>query len=119
MDQNTQSPKPPANNHSQSQSNGQTSANGLHDHGHSQQETDMLYRLKGAIDQNGRYSYRLNDMASGLSAGAGISTTEARYEIEEKFSNQFGVSPHEYLERQFSQRDELKREHGRSKGRGR
>ncbi len=68
-----------------------------------QSEQDMLYRLKAAIDSRGRYSYRLQDMASGYAAGKGITATAARMEIERGFTDQFGHSPQEYLDRHYEE----------------
>jgi len=71
---------------------------------HQQQaEQDMLYRLKSAIDGRGRYAYRLNDMASGYAAAHGMPATVARMEIEKKFTDQFGKSPQEYLDRHYEE----------------
>ncbi len=70
---------------------------------HKQAEQDMLYRLKSAIDGRGRYAYRLNDMASGYAAANGMPATVARMEIERKFTDQFGKSPQEYLDRHYEE----------------
>ena len=66
-------------------------------------EQEMLYKLKAAIDQRGRYAYRLNDMAAGYAAGRGISAMTARIEIENRFAETFGHSPHKYLEYHYDQ----------------
>lgn len=71
---------------------------------HQQQaEQDMLYRLKSAIDGRGRYAYRLNDMASGYAAAKNLPATVARMEIEKKFTDQFGKTPQEYLDRHYQE----------------
>lgn len=82
-------------------------------------EQDLVYRLKGAIDQRGHYSYRLNDMSIGYAAGRGIHETAAKFEIESKFAEKFGATPHEYLEHQFKERDELRQANERKEGHSR
>jgi len=73
---------------------------------------NMLHRIKAAIDEKGRYSYRLNDMAAGYAAGKGISSIAARKNIEDQFIQQFNVSPKTYLEAHY---DEM-RENGYNVG---
>jgi hypothetical protein len=81
-------------------------------------ETDMVYKLKTAIDQRGRYAYRLNDMASGFAAGRGVTPMEARAEIETSFRKTFGKSPQEYLDAHYEQLREHSSKLAASKGRG-
>lgn len=61
-------------------------------------------KLKLAIDQRGQYAYKLNDFATGYAAGKGISSTEARQQIEEQFRRDIGHSPKEYLDQCFQAR---------------
>lgn len=75
---------------------------------------DLVYRIKGAIDQRGKYSFRVDDMAAGYAAVNGITQTEARKSIEERFKTHVGESPKEYLERQYA----LKKQNGMVKGKG-
>lgn len=67
-------------------------------------EGELVHRLKLAIDDRGRYDYRLNDMSAGYAAGKGIASHAARREIEDHFKNHFGKTPHQYLEDRFSER---------------
>lgn len=64
---------------------------------------DMVYTLKSQIDQNGKYKYRLNDMAVGYAAGSGKNRFEAKAEIQDKFEQVVGQSPHDYLQQHYSQ----------------
>jgi hypothetical protein len=82
-------------------------------------DQELVYRLKAAIDARGRYSFRLDDMAAGLSVGNGVSHVEARKNIEERFKTHLGQSPQEYLDRHYEQRrqNEQEREPGRGRGR--
>jgi hypothetical protein len=85
-----------------------------------QDSTDqqMVYGLKTAIDQRGRYSYRLNDMALGFAAGKQTSTLAARAEIEDRFTQSIGRSPQEYLNEHYRQLKDTRDNH-RSSGRSR
>ena len=65
-------------------------------------EQSLVLRLRGAIDKSGRYSHRLSDMTAGYSAGQNIPFADARKAIEEKFTAQIGVSPHQYLDRHYA-----------------
>ena len=69
-------------------------------------EQELIYRLKTAIDDRGRYSFRLNDMAAGLAIGRGVSKDVARQAIEKSFEDHVGVSPKQYLDRHFQHRDQ-------------
>lgn len=62
----------------------------------------LVHRLRGAIDKTGRYSYRLNDMAAGYGAARGVKASEARQGIEQIFTQEFGMSPHQYLDRHYA-----------------
>ncbi|MCH6256808.1 hypothetical protein MLD52_09640 [Puniceicoccaceae bacterium K14] len=72
-------------------------------------EQEMLFSLKANIDKYGRYSNKLTDMAQGYAAGRGVPSTSARMAIEDKFANQFGRTPKQYLEQQFEQRKQHSR----------
>jgi hypothetical protein len=80
---------------------------------------ELAYKIKGAIDQRGRYSYKLSDMASGLAAGTGKTQAEARQVIEDEFKKQTGHSPMDYLERQYAIRKQNEQNRGNSRGQGR
>jgi hypothetical protein len=69
-------------------------------------DQELVYRLKSAIDQRGRYSFRLNDMAAGFAAGKQTSNAEARRSIEDKFTEHTGQSPQEYLDHHYAQRQQ-------------
>lgn len=76
---------------------------------------EMVFKLKMAIDERGRYSYRLNDFASGFAAGKGVSVSEARSSIENEFERQIGTSPKQYLDQRFNAR----KNNGQDQGMGR
>ena len=76
----------------------------------------MAYALKAQIDQYGKYSYRLSDMAIGYAAAAGTNRFAAKAEIENKFQKCFGQSPHDYLQNHYSQRRDASQ--GRQNGYG-
>lgn len=61
-------------------------------------ENKMVSRLQDAIDDKGRYAYRLKDMAIGYAAAKGIKENEAKDEIKETFAKRMGVSLQGYLE---------------------
>ena len=87
-------------------------------------DQELAYRLKSAIDQKGRYSFRLNDLAAGFASGRNVSHTMARQTIEKQFSEQMGMSPQEYLDRHYAERRQKLQEIERSRstqtqGRGR
>ena len=69
-----------------------------------QEERELASRLRATIDRNGRYSYRLDDMAAGFAAGRGISPTEARRNIENVFQTTYSRSPKEYMDQRFKDR---------------
>ena len=77
-----------------------------------QAERDMLYKI--AIDDDGRYADKLNDIAVGYAAAQGRDMPSARNEIEQKFETAFGQSPHEYLDQHYAQR----RSNGKHRERG-
>lgn len=86
-------------------------------------DQELVYRLKSAIDQRGRYSFRLDDMASGMAAGRGISNTAARTLIENRFTEQMGMSPQQYLDHHYNEQrrqgTELETTRARNNGQGR
>ena len=94
--------------HDDRQSNGNGSTPELHP------DQELVYRLKTAIDQRGRYSFRLDDMAAGFAAGQNISNAAARRAIEDRFTEQMGHSPKEYLDRHYDERRELNQGSNRS-----
>lgn len=49
-------------------------------------EAELVHRLKAAIDDRGRYDFRLSDMSAGYAAAKGISPHAARHEIEDHFN---------------------------------
>lgn len=67
---------------------------------HSQLRTDnkLASRLQDAIDERGRYSYKLKEYALGYAAGAGINEEEAKEKIKAIFEERIGVSIQSYLE---------------------
>jgi hypothetical protein len=67
---------------------------------HSQLRTDnkLASRLQDAIDERGRYSYKLKEYALGYAAGAGINEDEAKEKIKAVFEERIGVSIQDYLE---------------------
>ena len=69
-------------------------------------DQDLIYRLKQTIDQRGRYSFRLQDMVAGFAAGQNISTAAAQRNIEDRFTEEFGVSPRDYLDKHYNDRRE-------------
>lgn len=70
-------------------------------------EQELDYRLKGAIDQTGRYVGRLDDMTAGFAAGRNLPFIEARKAIEDSFAKQFGMRPQDYLDQHYDQRRTL------------
>lgn len=64
----------------------------------------LAFRIKEAIDQRGKYSYRMNDMAAGFSAAREVSHSSARRAIEEGFRSEFGQTPKEYLNERHQER---------------
>jgi hypothetical protein len=101
--------------------NGQTPSDTLHRNDQDraneirsgQAEQEMLFKLKGAIDQHGRYSYRLNDLSTGYAAGRGVPIMSARHAIEHKFEQEFGISPKMYLDQHYEERREMGQENER------
>lgn len=67
-------------------------------HGHSATERKLASRIQDAIDDRGRFSYKLKDLSMGFAAGRGISEQDARDEITQIFTKEIGQSPQEYLE---------------------
>lgn len=67
------------------------------------EERELVSRLKAIIDRNGRYSYRLDDMAAGFAAGRGVSPVAARMEIEDQFVKTYQRSPKEYMEQRYQE----------------
>ena len=61
-------------------------------------EHKMVSRLQDAIDEKGRYAYRLKDIAIGYAAAKGIKENEAKDEIKASFQEKMGVSLQGYLE---------------------
>jgi hypothetical protein len=61
-------------------------------------ENKMVSRLQDAIDDKGRYAYRLKDIAIGYAAAKGIKENEAKDEIKASFEKRMGVSLQGYLE---------------------
>ncbi len=88
-------------------------------------DQELVYRIKSSIDQRGRYSFRLGDMAAGFAAGKDVSPTMARHTIENRFKEQLGMSPKEYLDKHYDElraqgievRPERQRNNGKSRGR--
>ncbi len=72
--------------------------------GEMNQDQELVLKLKIAIDQRGRYSYRLDDMASGYAAGKGISLSDAKRSIEDRFRREVGQTPQEYLDARYAAR---------------
>lgn len=69
-------------------------------------DQDLVHRLKTAIDQRGRYAFRLDDMAHGYAAGQSVSFADARKAIEARFEQEFGRTPHAYLDRHYANQRE-------------
>ena len=61
-------------------------------------EHKMVSRLQDAVDEKGRYSYQLKDLAIGYAAAKGIKENEAKDEIKATFQKQIGVGLQDYLE---------------------
>ena len=80
-------------------------------------DQELVYRLKSAIDQRGRYSFRLNDIAAGFASGRSVTPATARQTIEKSFTEQFGLSPQQYLDRHYDERRLLGNEISRSRQR--
>ena len=64
----------------QSQTNGIDSNETQRDERKSATERKLVSRLQDAIDDNGRYSYKLKDLSVGYAAGKGITENEAKAE---------------------------------------
>lgn len=80
-------------------------------------DQELVYRLKSAIDQRGRYSFRLNDIAAGFASGRNVTPTTARQTIEKSFIEQLGLSPQQYLDRHYDERRQQGQEVTRSRQR--
>lgn len=78
-------------------------------------EQELVFQLKTAIDQRGRYSYRLNDMAAGYAAGKKVSVMKARTLIEESFERHTGQSPQQYLDQHYTELKQSRPREGRSR----
>ncbi len=61
-------------------------------------ERKLVSRLQEAVDDRGRYSYRLKDLAIGYAAGQGCRELAAREKINKTFEQQMGMGLQEYLE---------------------
>jgi len=61
-------------------------------------ENKLTVALQESVDQRGKYGYKLNDLALGMAAGAGIKEVEAREQIKDIFENSLGVGLQDYLE---------------------
>ncbi len=82
------------------------------------EERELASRLKNAIDQNGRYRFRLQDMTAGFAAGRNVPAIEARGQIEDMFTETYRCTPHEYLDRYYkrvNERMDRKRQNGPSR----
>lgn len=101
MDTNTETPK----------TNGK--ANGAASNGNTQAsrdeiiadnaKTNVAYRIQNAIDDKGRYAFRLKDMAAGFAAAEGISPMAAKMKVEEIFTQKMNMTPHAYLDQHFDE----------------
>lgn len=58
----------------------------------------MVHRLQDAIDDRGRYSYQLRDLATGYAAAKGITEYAAKLEIGAVFEKEIGVTLKQYLD---------------------
>lgn len=58
----------------------------------------MVFRLQDVIDENGRYSFRLKDLAIGYAAAKGMTELEAKQEINRCFEREMGIGLKDYLE---------------------
>lgn len=61
-------------------------------------ERKVVSRLQEAIDDRGRYAYRLKDLAIGYAAAQGCSEVAAKDKINDLFQDQMGLGMREYLE---------------------
>lgn len=68
------------------------------DHSQLRTENKLASRLQDAIDERGRYSYKLKEYALGYAAGAGINEEDAKEKIKAVFQDRIGVSIQDYLE---------------------
>lgn len=66
---------------------------------HSQLRTEskLASRLQDAIDDRGRYSYKLKELSLGYAAGAGIKEEDAKEAVKAIFHERMGVSLQDYL----------------------
>lgn len=77
----------------------------------------MMQRLKNSIERDGHFNEPLNDMAEGYAAGRGTSFFEAKNAIKDRFYEQQGMSPKEYLDKSYSEKPKYARqENGNSNG---
>ena len=67
------------------------------------EERELVSRLKAIIDRSGKYSYRLDDMVAGFSAGRGITPMQARMEIEKQFVQTYQCSPKQYMDQRYQE----------------
>lgn len=70
---------------------------------HNGGEQELVSHLKSIIDRDGKYSYRLDDIAAGFAAGRGVSHLQARMEIEHQFTNNYGSSPKQYMDKRYQE----------------
>ncbi|MCH6256470.1 hypothetical protein MLD52_07920 [Puniceicoccaceae bacterium K14] len=112
-------------------SNGATqNGNGLAGHDEMMSEhafQSLIHRVKSGIDENGKYKDQMYDISAGYAAAKGLSIIAVKSQIEARFTQEFDISPRDYLDAHY---DEL-RENGydvapqreprqtKSKGRGR
>jgi len=63
------------------------------------QERKLVSRLQEAIDDRGRYSYRLKDLSIGYAAAKGCNELTAKEEINQIFKQQMGMGLQNYLDK--------------------
>lgn len=67
-------------------------------------EKEMAWAIRGSINRSGRYSYEVDRLSLGFAAGKGISTYEARKQVESIFQKEMQLTPKQYLERHRQER---------------
>lgn len=65
---------------------------------HNAAERKMVSRLQEAVDDRGRYSYRLKDLAIGYAAAQGCTEHAAKEKINDAFEREMGTTLQGYLE---------------------
>lgn len=65
---------------------------------HDRIQTDAVERLKGFIDEHGKYSARLNHSATRLARETGLAVDEAKTRIIGEFAATYGKEPYHYLD---------------------